>query len=495
MWGKITEIAAANQCSRQTAYRQAAIVREALERRGDPRYEDLLAEKNRLSQENGELWDASADSIQFAEDRQREFSATATAMGLSLSQIQELLGIVMGTAQAPSRSQLGRWVQQAAEKAGEVLKTLDQITRTLVVCVCLDEIFFRRRPVLVVVDPHSMAWLAGERTPDRSGTTWHRILKPFQNVEMAVSDAGSGLQKGLRDWNAERQQAGTPVVEVGLDIFHTDKEAQPLLAANWKKAEALWEAAEDCEQKLAHCQRQGQNARGASIAARFAWRKAEDAFHVAETEDAIWNRAKAAFSLFLADGTPNTEVAARAELQAVSSRLPGDRWAKVRRLLNDARAVTFLKRMHEQLVLAEPDAALRAELLRLKWLRSQFRDPQVDAARLTSLVAVQEAICHKLCPDWQTSYARVARVVQTTVRASSAVECMNSVIRMHQARHRNLTQPLLDLKRLYWNTRTFREGKRKAASPYQLLGLKLPGLDFWRLLNANPASLAQQLST
>jgi hypothetical protein len=39
----------------------------------------------------------------------------------------------------------------------------------------------------------------------------------------------------------------------------------------------------------------------------------------------------------------------------------------------------------------------------------------------------------------------------STVRASSAVECMNSVIRMHQARHRRLTQPLLDRKRLYWN--------------------------------------------
>ena len=150
--------------------------------------------------------------------------------------------------------------------------------------------------------------------------------------------------------------------------------------------------------------------------------------------------------------------------------------------------------MHEQLELAEPDATLRAELLKLRWLRSQFQDSQVDAARLNSLIAVQETICHKLCADWRPRYERVAHVLRTTVRASSAVECMNSVIRMHQARHRTLTQPMLDLKRLYWNMRTFREGKRKSASPYELLGLKLPSLDFWTVLNADPATLAQQLS-
>jgi hypothetical protein len=495
IWGKITERATENQCSRQTAYRQATIVREALERRRDPHYEDLLAEKDGLAQENCELWEAFADSVQFPEGRQIEFAARGTAMGLSLSQIQELLAVVLGAAQAPSRSQVGRWIQEAARKAGQVLKALDQFTRKLAVCVCLDEIFFRRDPVLVVVEPHSMAWLAGERTPDRSGATWHRILRPFQNVEMAVSDAGTGLQKGLRDWDAERQEAGTPAVQTSLDIFHTDKEAQPVLAANWKKAEVLWEKAEACDRRLAQCQRQGQDARGASCAAGHAWRRAQDAFHAAETEDAVWDRAKIAFSLFLPDGTLNTEASAREELQAVCNLLPGDRWAKVCRMLEDPRALTFLKRMSEQLELAEPNAALRAELLRLKWLRAKFWDPEVDAARLTSLVAVQETICHKLRPDWKASYEGVAQVLQTTVRASSAVECMNSVIRMHQARHRNLTQPLLDLKRLYWNTRRFREGKRKAASPYKLLGLKLPDLDFWRLLNADPATLTQQLST
>ncbi len=65
---------------------------------------------------------------------------------------------------------------------------------------------------------------------------------------------------------------------------------------------------------------------------------------------------------------------------------------------------------------------------------------------------------------------------------------MNSVVRMHQSRHRTLTQEMLDLKRLYWNTRVFRAGKRKGLCPYEHLGIMLPSYDFWDLLQPELAS-------
>jgi hypothetical protein len=66
---------------------------------------------------------------------------------------------------------------------------------------------------------------------------------------------------------------------------------------------------------------------------------------------------------------------------------------------------------------------------------------------------------------------------------------------MHQSRHRNLSQELLDLKRLCWNCRDFTEGKRKDRCPYELLGLKLPSYDPWALLQMDPAELENQLSS
>jgi len=74
------------------------------------------------------------------------------------------------------------------------------------------------------------------------------------------------------------------------------------------------------------------------------------------------------------------------------------------------------------------------------------------------------------------------------------VECVNSVARMQQARHRIMTQGLLDLKRLYWNLRRFRLGHRKDQTPYGLLGLKVPNLSFWEFLKLTPEELRNQLS-
>jgi hypothetical protein len=74
------------------------------------------------------------------------------------------------------------------------------------------------------------------------------------------------------------------------------------------------------------------------------------------------------------------------------------------------------------------------------------------------------------------------------------VECLNSVARMQQARHRKMTQGLLDLKRQYWNRRRFRIGRRKGQTPYGLLGLKVPELSFWEFLKLTPEELRERLS-
>jgi hypothetical protein len=75
------------------------------------------------------------------------------------------------------------------------------------------------------------------------------------------------------------------------------------------------------------------------------------------------------------------------------------------------------------------------------------------------------------------------------------VEAVSSVVRMHQGRHRHVSQGLRDLKRLYWNCRVCREGKSKGKSPYDLLGLNLPSSDWWQLLQIAPEELEQKWSS
>lgn len=53
---------------------------------------------------------------------------------------------------------------------------------------------------------------------------------------------------------------------------------------------------------------------------------------------------------------------------------------------------------------------------------------------------------------------------------------------------------MLDLKRLYWNLRLFRTGRRKGRTPYGLLGLKLSEMSFGEFLKLIPDELRERLS-
>ena len=168
----------------------------------------------------------------------------------------------------------------------------------------------------------------------------------------------------------------------------------------------------------------------------------------------------------------------------------------MRRVLSDERTLSHLDRLHEQLTDAVPQPLLREAVTRLWSLSEAMQQAEGDhRVRLLHVVVVQQVICQGLCAHWDAAYERVATLLQGAVRASSAVECVNSVVRMHQGRHRYISQGMFDLKRVYWNCRTFREGKRKGHCPYALLGVTLPTYDWWQLLQMNPDELKRQLST
>lgn len=488
--GRYGEVTAQTQhaaCSRQTAYDHARKVQAAVEAEhaGGTTRQQLLDQLQALRHENTQLWAWLEQTIDFPETRRQQFTVTAAAMGLSLNQIGVLLAIVLGAVARPSRSTLHRIIQAAGRRAGQVLAALDRQCRALILVGCLDEIFFHGRPVLVGVEPLSHVWFLGTRAADRTGPTWLKALHPWTALEFLVADAGKGLQNGIALLQQERRAAEQTVPENGLDVFHTTQEAQRVLRQQWQRVEQLWEAAEAAGAQTHRAGQQGQDRRGPAARARRAWDRASAALRAYERGEAGWRQARAALAVFGPEGRLNDRAWARQQIAAAVPLLEGRDWSKVRGFLEAAESQTFLERLHRQLEQAEPDPVLRTELVRLWWLRRQR--PRVGTAGVpggSGHVAqlVQLLVCQKHAAGWAASYRRLARVLRQTVRASSAVEGMNSVLRMHQARHRTVPQELLDLKRLYWNSRPFREGKRKGRCPYELLGLELPGFDFWTLL-------------
>jgi hypothetical protein len=507
--GDVTKAAADAGCSRQTAYDHAHKVERAVAdaRLPGPCRERLLQENAALRKENQELWDAYLASIDFPQPKQQQFATTACAMGLSLSQALVLLAILLPPSRLPSRATLGRWVNHSARTAGRLLAILDKACRPLVLSLCLDEIFFCRKPVLMAVEPHSLAWVTGQRALDRSGETWDKALAAWPQLEDVAADGGTGIERGLQLARDQRQQAAlgradghqARPIHARLDVFHIRRDGARAMRGAWGRAEALWEEAEKVERAKRRFDRRGTDQREFNKAkVDKPWAEAEAAFVDVCRQERAWARAVAALSVWRPDGQLNDREWAQAELQAAAQELTGPAWAKVRRQLLDERALIFLDRLHEELEAAEADPQRREGLVALWRLRGQSRRPdragQDTAVQVVGDVLV-EVVKAQLGEGWEESYSRVSRVLKRVLRASSCVECVNSVVRMHQARHRNLSQELLDLKRLYWNCRTFVEGKHKKHCPYQLLGLNLPSFDPWALLQMDPVLLEQLLSS
>ena len=327
---------------------------------------------------------------------------------------------------------------------------------------------------------------------DRSADTWKKLLDPFFCLEFAISDAAKGIGSAVARIAKDREaDPSNPTLTHGLDVFHTTMEAKRVLSQHWRRAEAAWELAEAADAKVADAKQQGIDARGVAQTARAAWAKAAALFENAQRLESACDRAHAALDLFTSDGRLNGRAHAAAEIAEALKDLTDPDWSKVRNFLNDSRSLAFLDRMHDRLKTAEPRADWR-EALAWRWWLCHRRPKPSDAP--TELVRAVGRDVPLSVPE-QAAYDRVATILADTFRASSAVECMNSVLRMQQSRHKRMTQPMLDLKRLYWNTHPFRSGPRKDVCPYQRLGLNLPTYDFWELLRSDPKELTQKLST
>jgi hypothetical protein len=290
---------------------------------------------------------------------------------------------------------------------------------------------------------------------------------------------------------ARRREAGLPDLDDSLDVFHTLREGGRALRKTWGVATRALERADTAQKELDRLGRQGQSRQGHGTATHRLWCQAERLWDQATAAETAWDRAKSAFEFFTPEGRLNDRAQAEAVVAEALPDLSGVAWAKTRRLLLRRESFTFLDQVADRLGELGLDGEVLSALLDLEGLR---RQPWRLSAATRVWALVRTVQLTKTCADWQAEAKRVHAVLGGVWRASSLVECVNSVARMQQARHRKMTQGLLDLKRLYWNLRRFRTGRRKDQTPYGLLGLKLPDLSFWEFLKLTPEELREELS-
>ena len=128
-YGAVTRQAEQAGCSRQTVYDHARQVERRLQPVAPAAPPAAVPTP------------ASTPAASLDEATRRRLAVTAFAMGISTRQIEDLFRVILGD-EGPDHATIGRWVADAAGKAGRSSRSLDAACAARVQTLAVDEIFF-----------------------------------------------------------------------------------------------------------------------------------------------------------------------------------------------------------------------------------------------------------------------------------------------------------------------------------------------------------------
>src|SRR4051794_19269506 len=146
-YGDVTRMAQEREQSRQSLYREAEQVADAVDgAAAQARIEDLQRQLAERQTEVKALEMRPKRAIEITPDTQHEFATVAQAEGVSLSVARRLLRVMTGPRRSQGVATLGRATLEAGTKAGPLLAVLDEAVRPKVKQGTADEIFLDTDP-------------------------------------------------------------------------------------------------------------------------------------------------------------------------------------------------------------------------------------------------------------------------------------------------------------------------------------------------------------
>jgi hypothetical protein len=146
-YGDVTAMAEDRERSRQSLYREAEQVVEAVD--GAVARAQIAELQRQLAAQQAEvkaLETRLRHAVEITPDKQHEFATVAQAEGVSLSAARRLLRVMTGPRRGQGVATLGRVTREAGKKAGPLLGVLDEAVRPEVKQGTADEIFWDANP-------------------------------------------------------------------------------------------------------------------------------------------------------------------------------------------------------------------------------------------------------------------------------------------------------------------------------------------------------------
>jgi len=382
-------------------------------------------------------------------------------------------------------------LQAAGRRAGQVLDTVDHRPMGPVT-LARDEIYTGRAPNLLLVEPRSLTIAGLYATADCDTETWALALLLTQGRGVDIQQL---VEDDCRAYHASCAAIGLTAPEQ-KDVWHPGHAAEQVITAVAREALRALKPAEQAEK---HLRRRWDTAEFAIWAA--ALEQAERLWDLSNTlrfwTGCVWD------ALEIVDGRSG-EIRDRAInqwlLAETLTALRGLAHPRVQALVNrlDAQAdelstcLDFLAP-----ALAAWQTRVAAHFPNPAWARffqacvarawrleqavqsghSHFRAAAHEAREWVLQFGVED-------PDAATFASELEALLDATIRASSAAETINSVLRPYfngrreGAADTESRQLFLNLFTLWFNLHKFESGPRKGHSPYELAGIDL-GSDDW----------------
>jgi transposase len=412
------------------------------------------------------------DGSKIDERQLEEFVLTCAVRAVTLRGIVELVGVAFGIER--SHTWAKEIIDRASAKAQEIFEQLRPWTKAS--RAVGDEIFLGACPLLVVADPGSLAVLRLAVEEHRDKETWAKLLGPLGALEIFASDLGKGLTAAVeaRGWPHQ------------ADLFHALRILSEAVRVEERRCYQAIEEEYAWEERLRRLQGAEKDTRGVATNHALARKKTDRALERFSQIEQLVHEMRSAVRLCdeLGRWIPVVDRERRiATPMAKLEALGLARRRKVAGYWRNPKLLTFARQIESGLeALTGPSGEFsRKQLLEAAvgaWAlkRGLVHGQGAMVAQLRAVAAAQAR------PEFGSWCAEVAPVMEKALRASSAIETLNSLWRVYQQVKKSFGTKFAYLVALYHNMRPFSEGPRKGRSPFGLLGVPLPTDNWLELL-------------
>jgi len=360
-----------------------------------------------------------------------------------------------------SIGKISNTINKAASKANEYNTTIDLSTIKIG---ANDEIFQGHSPVLVGVDPQTTFTYLLEAADNRDSTTWgYHLLEKEKNqglhLENTVNDGGTGLRKGIKD--------AFPDVETQLDTFHTEYDFSKAVLAAERYAYKKIKEEEELRKK---CLKKPENSEKYQTVA----------IQTIESIEVYDNLRVLHFWIMELLQIGGYFYEERIELfQFIIEqieRLPKKN-AYLEKALKcfkekSAEILQFVKKAEALMGRLSVEENIDGAVLQKMWEQLRYSPESAEYNYFEAQIG------KSLGTRYEEVHQKWDKMMVNIVRASSMVECINSLIRPYLFLKKAVPSNFLALLQFYFNTRQYRRSRkpeRVGKSPLELLTGEISG--------------------